>query len=176
MVLKLNISDSGKAWKLELESSGLIGKAIGDRIDGRDIGSDFEGYELEIRGGSDKSGFPLSKDIEGIGLKRVLLTRGWGMRDSRKGIRKRKSVRGKQISETTVQINLNVAKVGKKSLAEIFPDQNKKKVEEKVEEKAEEKKEEIKEEEKAEERQDKEEEKQEVKEEKTEGEEKGEGK
>ena len=80
-------------------------------------------------GGSDISGFPLSKDVEGIGLKRVLLTKGWGMHDSREGVRLRKTVRGKRIALTTSQINLKVLKHGTKKLAEIFPEQNKVKAE-----------------------------------------------
>ena len=156
MPLKLNISENGKAWKIELEGSGLFGKSVGDSIKGNEISPDLEGYEMEITGGSDLAGFPLSKDVEGIGLKRVLLKKGWGMKDSRKGIRLRKTVRGKAISESTVQVNLKVLKAGKKSLKEVFPEQNvieapkeekaEEKPEEKAEEKSEEKKEEVKEE------------------------------
>ena len=125
MPFKLNISDKGKAWKLEIEDESIVGKSVGDKIDGKMIKSDLEGYEFEIRGGSDVSGFPLSKDAEGLGLKRVLLTRGWGMKDNREGVRLRKTVRGKQIAATTSQINLKVIKAGSKKLEEIFPDQNK---------------------------------------------------
>jgi len=136
MPFKLNISDKeGKAWRLETEETGLVGKSVGDIVKGEDVGTDFAGYEFEITGGSDSSGFPLSKDVEGIGLKRVLLTRGWGMHkrprgDKKKvpqpkGLRLRKTVRGKTISETTVQINIKLLKEGGKKLSEIFSDQNK---------------------------------------------------
>jgi len=47
------------------------------------------------------------------------------MRDNTEGLRLRKTVRGKVISQLTSQINLSVLKVGTKSLSEIFPDQNK---------------------------------------------------
>lgn len=134
MPFKLNISDKGKAWKLELQDESLVGKAIGDKISGKEIKHDFEGYEFEITGGSDNAGFPLSKDAEGIGLKRMLLKKGWGMHDNREGVRLRKTVRGKQIAGTTSQINLKVLKHGHKKLEEIFPEQNKK--EEKKEAKA----------------------------------------
>ena len=125
MVFKLNISERGKAWKLELADETLVGKSIGEAIEGKELGADFEGYELMITGGSDIAGFPLSKDVEGIGSKRVLLTRGFAMRDAREGVRLRKLVRGKTISTSTMQINMNVVKAGKKALAAIFPDQNK---------------------------------------------------
>ena len=126
MVFKLNISDKGKAWKLELSDESLSGKSLGDVVKGKEINSDLEGYEFEITGGSDSSGFPLSKDVQGITLQRVLLKKGWGMKDSREGIRIRKTVRGKQIFSTTSQINLKVVKHGNKKLNEIFPEQDKK--------------------------------------------------
>ena len=47
-------------------------------------------------------------------------------RSKPKGLRLRKTVRGKTISEAISQINLKVLKEGKKKLLEIFPDQNKK--------------------------------------------------
>ncbi len=152
MVLKLNISEKGRTFKLEVESEALAGKSIGDVVNGEEINSDLSGYELKITGGSDFAGFPMKESVEGIGLRRVLLSKGWGMKDSRKGIRLRKTVRGKTIYEKTVQINLNVEKAGKKSLSEIFPEQNKapeaeqQKEELKKELKAEKKKQEIKEE------------------------------
>lgn len=123
--MKLNISDKGKAWRIELKDENLHGKSIGDTVKGNEISADLEGYELEITGGSDNAGFPLSKDIEGLVLRRKLLTKGFGMRDNTEGLRKRKTLRGKQISATTSQLNLKVLKHGHKKLNDIFPDQNK---------------------------------------------------
>src|SRR3989344_230145 len=145
MVYKLVIGNKGKAWKVELDSEVLAGKSLGDKVDGKDLKADLEGYEIEITGGTDTAGFPLKSDVEGIGLRRVLLTKGWGMRDSRKGVRIRKTVRGKTISEKVTQINLKVVKEGKKKLSDIFPEQNKSP---EVEKKIEEVKEEVKTEEK----------------------------
>ena len=125
MVFKFVIGHKGKAWRMEKDADFSIGKAIGDKIEGKELGSELDGYEFEITGGSDIAGFPLSKDVVGIGLKRVLLTRGWGMDDKRKGVRLRKTVRGKVISDKTVQINMKVLKEGKKKLEEIFNEQNK---------------------------------------------------
>lgn len=129
MPTKLNISDKGKAWRLEVSEETLSGKSIGDKFDGKEIKPELEGYELEITGGSDSAGFPLSKDVEGLGLKGLLLKKGWGMKNNGEGLRLRKTVRGKIVSETTAQINIKVLKTGKKPLAEVFP-------EPKVEEKA----------------------------------------
>ncbi len=125
MAFKLNISEKGKAWKFEIESESLVGKSIGDKIEGKDIDAKLDGYELEITGGSDIAGFPMFKEAEGIGLKKVLLTKGWGMHDHTEGIRRRKTVRGKTLSASVVQINFKVVKKGHKSLAETFPEQNK---------------------------------------------------
>lgn len=135
MAFKLNISDKGKAWRMEKEAEFLVGLSVGDKFEGKELSNDFHGYEFEITGGSDDAGFPLFKDAEGIGLKKVLLTIGWGMRDRRKGMRLRKTVRGKTISEKAVQINIKVLKHGSKKLEEIFPEQNKFVESEKKEEK-----------------------------------------
>ncbi len=133
MPFKLNISEKGKAWKVETESESLMGKSIGDKISGKDIKPELEGYELEITGASDSAGFPHSNDVEGLGLKGLLLTKGWGMHDAREGIRLRKTVRGKVLSQATSQINLSIVKSGSKSLTEVFPEQNKPKEKKKKE-------------------------------------------
>lgn len=131
MAFKTNVSFKGKTAKFETENEELIGKLIGDDIDGSDISSELEGYKLKITGSSDKAGFPGLPDVQGAGLKKVLLKRGRGMWDSRKGVRIRKTVRGNTISPDTVQINTAVLKEGKKKFEEFV----------KKEEKAEEKKE-----------------------------------
>lgn len=136
MSFKLNISDKGKAWRLQTEAEALVGKNLGDKVEGKDISADLEGYELEITGGSDGAGFPIFKDVEGIGLKGVMFTKGWGMKNKKSGLRLRKTVRGKTISPAISQINLKVLKHGKKHLNEIFPDQNKAKEAPKKEEAA----------------------------------------
>lgn len=139
MVFKINIgTKEGETYHLESESEGLIEKELHNKIQGKDISPDLEGYEFEITGASDKSGFTAMKEVEGIGLKKVLLTYGKGMKkrpkkegkkkrskNKPKGLRLRKTVRGKVISDTISQINLKILKQGKNKLEEIFPDQNK---------------------------------------------------
>ena len=139
MVFKINISSKdGKTYKLELDSESLVGKELGQTVQGTDINADLNGYELEITGTSDKAGFTSMKEVEGIGLRKVLLTYGKAMHKRPKkegkrkrsnptpgGLRLRKTVRGKIISPDIVQINLKVLKAGGKSLQEIFPEQNK---------------------------------------------------
>ncbi len=124
MPFKLNISNKGKAWKIEKEFEFIVGKSIGDKFSGKEISHDLEGYELQITGGSDLSGFPLYSKVEGIGLKKMLLKKGFGMRNNTSGLRLRKTVRGKNIADKTSQINIKVLKEGHKNLEQIFPEQN----------------------------------------------------
>ncbi len=138
-MFKINISTKdGKTFKLEAEAPALNSKKLKEKIPGKDISQDLEGYEFEITGASDKAGFTAMQDVEGQGLKRVLLTYGKGMKKrprregkkkqttpKPKGLRLRKTVRGNTISEAIVQINLRVLKEGAKKLSEIFPEQNK---------------------------------------------------
>lgn len=138
MPLKINISDSsGKTYKIEAETEEFFGKELHDKISGKDISADLEDYEFEIAGASDKAGITHHEKVPGIALKRILLTYGKAMhkrprREGKKkisnprpkGLRLRKTVRGKVLSPDTVQINLKIIKQGKKTLSEIFPDQN----------------------------------------------------
>jgi len=138
-MFKINISEkSGKTYKIESESKELIGKALHDKIEGSEISPELKDYEFEITGANDSAGFTAFESVEGIGLKKVLLTYGKGMKkrpkkegkkkrsDNRpKGLRLRKTVRGRIISKAITQINLKILKEGSKKLAEIFPEQNK---------------------------------------------------
>lgn len=140
-MFKFNISEkTGKTFKLEGEAEELIGKSLHDKVEGKEISPELAGYEFEIAGASDIAGFPSMEGIEGIGLKKLLLNFGKGMkkRPRREGKRKRtdykpeglrlrKTGRGKTISAAIVQINLKTIKEGHKKLSEIFPEQNKSK-------------------------------------------------
>ena len=138
-MFKINIAEkSGKTYKLEAEAEAFLEKALHNKVQGKDISPNLEGYEFEITGASDKSGFPALKDVEGFGKKKVLLTYGKGMKKrprregkrklttpTPKGLRLRKTVRGRIISPEIIQINLKILKEGSKKLSEVFPDQNK---------------------------------------------------
>lgn len=77
---------------------------IGDEVDGTLIG--MPGVRLVIRGGSDRSGAPMRPDLPGPVKRRLLLSQGPGFRPKKKGLRRRKLVRGNTISEDIVQINM----------------------------------------------------------------------
>jgi len=121
MPFKINISHKGKTLQLETESEVVVGKAIGETIKGEDISSDLNGYELEITGTSDEAGFPGKKGLEGTGYHRKLLTHGFGMKNTQKGLRLRKTLRGEEVSLKTHQINTKVIKEGKKKIEEMMP-------------------------------------------------------
>ncbi|MBS3071285.1 30S ribosomal protein S6e [Candidatus Pacearchaeota archaeon] len=140
MVFKVNISEkTGKTFHLDIDNEELIGKILKDKIAGTEISPELNAYEFQITGLSDKAGFTSMENVEGIGLKRILLTYGKGMKkrpkkegkrkrskNRPKGLKLRKTVRGNTISPEIVQINLKILKEGSKKLSEIFPDQNKK--------------------------------------------------
>jgi len=130
MVFKINVSHKGKTFKVETENEDLAGRSINDKIDGKEFSPLLEGYELLITGTSDKSGFMGSAEIAGPNLHKVLLGYGKGMKkkpkgekkinQKPKGLRLRKTVRGKEISSFTVQINTKVLKEGKKKFDSLF--------------------------------------------------------
>ncbi|MFA6489131.1 MAG: 30S ribosomal protein S6e [Candidatus Micrarchaeia archaeon] len=122
--MKIVISDTktGKSFGLELpkdKESQLIGKKLGEKIEGGAIGA--EGYELQITGGSDLSGFPMRRDVTGPRRAKVVLTDGTGYRKTAKGRREARIVRGNIISDQIVQVNAKVATAGAKPLDELFP-------------------------------------------------------
>ena len=122
MVFKAVVSDpkTRKAYQKDTDEagSGLVGKKLGEIVKGDFLG--LAGYELQVTGGSDKEGFPMRRDFEGIGRKRLLLAGVPGFHPVVKGGRKRKSVRGNTISNQTAQINLKVSKYGDKPLEELL--------------------------------------------------------
>ncbi|MEW6529069.1 MAG: 30S ribosomal protein S6e [Candidatus Micrarchaeota archaeon] len=126
--MDLVISDpkTGKSYQFELgkdKGQVLIGKKIGEKIEGNLIGA--AGYIFEIRGGSDASGFPLRKDIPGARKIATILSGGVGFRSKTKGLRKKKTVRGNTIAMDTAQVNLKTLDYGAAKLDELFPQKKK---------------------------------------------------
>ena len=130
MVFKINVSHKGKTFKVETEDEKLVGLSIGTKLDGKEISEDLAGYEIEITGTSDKAGFTGMANLDGPNLRKVLLGYGKGMKKKPKGekkfnkkpkgLRLRKTVRGKEISLDTVQINSKVLKEGTKKFESLF--------------------------------------------------------
>jgi small subunit ribosomal protein S6e len=118
--MKITIGTSdGQTHQKELEeNSQLIGKKVGEQFDGGIVG--LEGYTLQITGGSDKSGFPMRKTIEGSERKKVLLEDGSGINEDEEGVRRRKSVRGNTVSNEIEQLNTKIVETGSKSVEELL--------------------------------------------------------
>jgi small subunit ribosomal protein S6e len=124
--------ETGKSNFVEIEGTRavpLIGRKLGETIDGAVVG--LSGQKLQIRGGSDKDGFPMRPSIHGGVRARVVLSEGVGFKPPQTGERKRKTLRGNTITEEIVQINMKIAKAPEKAEKKEKPE--KKEKEEKIE-------------------------------------------
>ena len=118
---KVIVSDptDGTSQSVELEETQavpLIGRKLGEVIDG--VAVKLSGYKLKITGGSDKDGFPMRPDIHGGVRVGAILSGGAGFHSSRKGERKRKTLRGNVITDEIVQLNMKVIEKPKVKKAE----------------------------------------------------------
>ncbi|NVM16124.1 MAG: 30S ribosomal protein S6e [Candidatus Lokiarchaeota archaeon] len=122
-VYKLNISGGtsgpgkglSKLIEIDEKKFRFEGMKIGDTIKGGLIG--FPNYDFEITGGSDASGFPMRKDVHGPVKKKILVSkRAIGYKPRRKGEKRRKTVRGSEITFDMTLINLKILKYGETEL------------------------------------------------------------
>jgi len=91
---------------------------MGQEIDGKDMGPDFEGYLFKIAGGNDEDGFTMKQGIFVNGRARILFKRrGTLYKPKRTGERKRKSVRGCICGPDLSVIALSIVKKGEKDIA-----------------------------------------------------------
>lgn len=155
MTIKLDIGSPSdkKTFHVEANIDPFLGKKLGSIIKGSSIKEfpDFSDYEFEITGASNISGHPVISGMSGTGLKRVLMTKGKGMKKKQRkegkktrryftpdGLRMKKTVHANIISETIAQINLKVTHQGSKTIPKILGKEEAPKQEEKTETKAEE--------------------------------------
>lgn len=113
----VNDTKSGKSYQVPISghhANSLIGKKIGDEVDG--IFISLPGYKLQITGGTDKDGFAMRKDLPGTIRRRVLLSECKGFHEIEHGMRKKKSIRANTISQDIVQINMKVIKHSSKPI------------------------------------------------------------
>ena len=138
-----NPKSNGRAYSLKISGnnhSQLLGKKIGDVVDGIFVGEGdqtLSGYKLQITGGSDKTGTPLRRDLEGGSRQSILVTASTGFkghslvfknkggekkrfRYKPNGLRMRRNFRGNTITQDTRQVNLKVIESGKKALSDIL--------------------------------------------------------
>lgn len=113
---------SGKSYNLQVKdnlAAVFIGKKIGDTVNVTPLG--LKGYEVRITGGSDKSGFPMRKDLHQTGRGKALLsTRTAGYIPEARGVRVKKTVVGDVINDVISQINTVVLKEGKDSIEKLL--------------------------------------------------------
>src|SRR3989338_2963762 len=117
---KVVISDPKTGLSVQKEvkepaAKAFLGLKMGDTLKGEVI--DLQGYDFEITGGSDFCGFPMRKDVVGVGRKKILAYVGVGVRKQEKGMLQRKTVCGNTVHAKIAQINLKANKIGS---ADIF--------------------------------------------------------
>lgn len=127
--MKIVYSDkkSGKTSQLEVpkeKENLLIGLKIGDSLEGFVVG--LEGMKFQITGLSDNTGAPSRKEIDGIIKSRPLLSRGPGIKKTRKGYRVKRLIRGNTIGNDTSQINTVITEMGSHNAEELFKPKEKK--------------------------------------------------
>lgn len=118
---KVVVSDGPQSWQVVVDghhANSLIGKKIGDEVDG--IFVSLPGYTLQITGGTDKDGFVMRKDIPGIARKKILTAESPGFKPKDKGVRKRITVCGNTVSLNIARINMKVVKKGAKPIGELL--------------------------------------------------------
>lgn len=113
--------DDGQTYQIDVDgqdANRFIGRDFGEAVDGSSVGLD--GYTLEITGGSDDAGRPMRGDVRGQELNSILTDGGVGFEPKRDGERKRITVRGRQVSEATAQINARISARGDESVEDLF--------------------------------------------------------
>ena len=118
---KVVISDGKRSYTTDVSghyANSLVGKRIGDNIDG--IFVNLPHYKLEITGGTDHQGFPMRRDLPGPKRSRVLITKGVGFQPKDDGVRRRRLLRGNTISADVSAINMKVTKDGMRSIEDLL--------------------------------------------------------
>src|SRR3990172_8456914 len=88
----VNDPKAGKSYQRAISghmASALLGKKIGDEVDGLFV--QLPGYKLQITGGSDKDGFPMRGDLTGPPRRGGLVRGGGGVHPPRPAPRQRKA-------------------------------------------------------------------------------------
>jgi len=113
IIFKVVVSDpkTGKSIQVQTKDESLVGKKIGEIIDGSII--NLDGYKLRITGGSGFEGATMVNYVEGMNKKYV-----WY--DENKKVRVKKLVRGNTISTEIVQINTKIEEYGNKDFNQIY--------------------------------------------------------
>ena len=112
--------EDGATYQLdatEQDANRFIGRELGEEVDGSAVGLD--GYSLELTGGSDTAGRPMRGDVRGADLTEILTAGGTGYNPDREGERRRVTVRGREVSEETRQINAKIVERGSTDVVDL---------------------------------------------------------
>lgn len=117
MRLTLAYPDNGTQVCIDIDEPAILAnlydKRLGQDIDGKVLGNQFEGYQFRIGGGNDKQGFPMKQGVITPRRVRLLLKAGSSCYRPRKdGERKRKTVRGCIVSSEISALHLIVLQKG----------------------------------------------------------------
>ncbi|WP_420182050.1 30S ribosomal protein S6e [Haloarcula sp. KBTZ06] len=115
--------EDGHTYQIDVDgqdANRFIGRELGDEVDGGAVG--LNGYTLELTGGSDTSGRPMRPDVRGVMTKEIMSDGGVGFKPTTDGERKRITVRGREVSDDTRQINAKITARGSDDVAELLGD------------------------------------------------------
>jgi len=115
--------EDGHTYQIDVDgqdANRFIGRELGDEVDGGAVGLD--GYTLELTGGSDTSGRPMRPDVRGVATKEIMSDGGVGFEPTTDGERKRITVRGREVSDDTRQINAKITARGSEDVADLLGD------------------------------------------------------
>jgi len=117
--------ESGHTYQIEIDgqdSNRFIGRELGEEVDGAAVGLD--GYTLELTGGSDTAGRPMRADVRGVATKAIMSDGGVGFEPTTDGERKRITVRGREVSDDTRQINAKIVARGSDDVDALLSDES----------------------------------------------------
>ncbi|MBX0295526.1 30S ribosomal protein S6e [Haloarcula nitratireducens] len=115
--------EDGHTYQIDVDgqdANRFMGRELGDEVDGGAVGLD--GYTLELTGGSDKAGRPMRSDVRGVSTTSIMSDGGVGFEPTTEGERKRITVRGREVSDETRQINAKIVGRGSDSVEDLLGD------------------------------------------------------
>ncbi len=113
--------DTGRTWPVQVEGQHaniLVRKRIGEEVDGMMLG--LPGYTVQITGGTDQDGFPMRPEIPQASRKTILVSDSVGFNAKEKGMRRKKTFRGNEISPEITQVNCKIIDQGPKPVEDLL--------------------------------------------------------
>ena len=115
--------ESGHTYQIEVDgqdANRFIGRELGEEVDAGAVGLD--GYTLELTGGSDTAGRPMRPDGRGVQTQSIMSDGGVGYEPTTDGERKRITLRGREVSDETRQINAKIVARGSDDVEDLLGD------------------------------------------------------